>query len=68
MSDALIGVGVIKLPINLSALLHALIHPSAWKVNSTNFALTGFSEVQFPHRPNQASRRAATKRSPSQRS
>jgi predicted ATPase len=32
-----------------------------------NFPLT-FSEVQFPHRPNQASRRAATKRSPSQRS
>jgi hypothetical protein len=27
------------------ALLHALIHPSAWKGNSANFALTEFYEV-----------------------
>jgi hypothetical protein len=25
-----------------------LIHPSAWKVNSPNFAGTEFSEVRFP--------------------
>jgi hypothetical protein len=27
------------------ALLHALIHRSAWKRNSANFAITEFSEV-----------------------
>jgi hypothetical protein len=28
------------------ALLYALIHPSAWKGHSANFALTEFSEVR----------------------
>ena len=29
------------------ALLFALIHPSAWKVNSANFAMTEFQEVRL---------------------
>ena len=31
--------------------LYALIHPSAWKGSSANFALTGFSEVLYSRGP-----------------
>jgi hypothetical protein len=31
--------------------LRALIHPSAWKRNSANFAITEFSEVACPSAP-----------------
>ena len=34
------------LSVKTLALLVALIHPSAWKWNSPNFALTAFSEVR----------------------
>ena len=37
--------GVIKLPINLPALLPALIHRSAWKEYSRNFGLRGFESA-----------------------
>jgi hypothetical protein len=40
-SDRSVRPGLVAAP----ALLNALIHRSAWKVNSANFVLTAFSEV-----------------------
>ena len=51
LAPAGLGSGVPRLDRSISgleapALLHALIHRSAWKVNSANFVMTEFYEVR----------------------